>query len=64
MGLYYTYLSDSKKFEVGGYDDNESRRYAGSLVYDDGEFESTPCGKEWKQWGMLTSAPASTTPTA
>ena len=44
MGLYYTYLSDSTKIEVGGYDDNESTRYAGSLVYDDGEFESAPFG--------------------
>lgn len=37
MELYYTYLSDGTKIEVCGYDDYESTRYVGSLVY---EYES------------------------
>ena len=44
MGLYYTYLSDGTKIEVCGYDDNEPTRYAGSLVYNDGTFESASFG--------------------
>ena len=44
MGLYYTYLSDGTKIEVCGYDDNEPTRYAGSLVYNNGTFESTSFG--------------------
>ena len=44
MGLYYTYLSDGTKIEVCGYDDSEPTRYAGSLVYNDGTFESASFG--------------------
>ena len=44
MGLYYTYLSDGTKIKVCGYDDNEPTRYAGSLVYNDGTFESASFG--------------------
>ena len=44
MGLYYTYLSDGTKIEVCGYDDNEPTRYAGSLVYNNGTFESASFG--------------------
>ena len=44
MGLYYTYLSDGTKIEVCGYDDSEPTRYIGSLVYNDGTFESTGFG--------------------
>ena len=44
MGLYYTYLYDGTKIEVCGYDDNEPTRYAGSLVYNDGTFESASFG--------------------
>jgi len=44
MGLYYTYLSDGMKIEVCGYDDNEPTRYAGSLVYNNGTFESASFG--------------------
>ena len=43
-GLYYTYLADGTKIEVCGYDDNEPTRYAGSLVYNDSEFESASFG--------------------
>ena len=44
MGLYYTYLSDGTKIEVCGYDDSEPTRYIGSLVYNDGTFESASFG--------------------
>ena len=44
MGLYYTYLSDGTKIKVCGYDDNEPTCYAGSLVYDQGVFESAAFG--------------------
>ena len=44
MGLYYTYLSDGTKIKVCGYDDNEPTRYAGSLVYNNGTFESASFG--------------------
>ena len=44
MGLYYTYLSDGMKIEVCGYDDNEPTRYTGSLVYNNGTFESASFG--------------------
>ena len=43
-GLYYAYLADGTKVEVCGYDDNEPTRYAGSLVYNDTEFESASFG--------------------
>ena len=43
-GLYYAYLADSTKIEVCGYDDNEPTRYAGSLVDNDGAFESASFG--------------------
>ena len=43
-GLYYAYLADGTKIEVCGYDDNEPTRYAGSLVYNDGAFESASFG--------------------
>ena len=44
MGLYYTYFSDCTKIKVCGYDDNQSTHYAGSLVYDNGKFESASFG--------------------
>ena len=44
MGLYYTYLSDGTKIKVCGYDDSELTRYIGSLVYNDGTFESASFG--------------------
>ena len=44
MGLYYTYLADGTKTEVWGHDDMEPTRYAGSLVYNNGQFESTSFG--------------------
>ena len=43
-GLYYTHLSDGTKIKVCGYDDNEPTRYAGSLVYNNGTFESASFG--------------------
>ena len=43
-GLYYAYLADGTKIGVGGYDEGYPTRYAGSLVYDDEEFESAPFG--------------------
>ena len=43
-GLYYAYLADGTKVWVGGYDDSEPTRYAGSLVYNDTEFESASFG--------------------
>ena len=42
--MYYISLSDGTKIEVRGHDDNESTRYAGSLVHNDGTFESTGFG--------------------
>ena len=44
MGLYYTYFSDCTKIKVCGYADNQSTHYAGSLVYDNGKFESASFG--------------------
>ena len=41
---YYDYLADSTKIEVCGYNDNEPTRYAGSLVYNNGTFESASFG--------------------
>ena len=39
-----TLVSVASKIEVCGYDDNEPTRYAGSLVYNNGTFESASFG--------------------
>ena len=42
--MYYILLSDGTKIEVCRHDDSESTRYVGSLVHNDGTFESTGFG--------------------
>ena len=44
MGLYYAYLADGTKFAAASYAELYPVRYAGSLVYDDGSFESASFG--------------------
>ena len=44
MGLYYAYLADGTKVAAASYAELYPVRYAGSLVYDDGSFESASFG--------------------
>ena len=44
MGLYYAYLADGTKVAAASYAELYLVRYAGSLVYDDGSFESASFG--------------------
>ena len=56
IGLYCTYLSDGTKIEVRGHDDNESIRYAGSLIDNDGTFESTAFRRQVASSARTTGA--------